>query len=45
MLREISLALAQIAVGIATFVIPLTSYTHSQVNATTTNYQISQNTK
>ncbi|MEH1922003.1 hypothetical protein [Nostoc sp.] len=44
MLRETSLALVQIAIGIATFVIPLTSYTHSQVNATTTNYQISQNT-
>ncbi|WP_138499390.1 hypothetical protein [Nostoc sp. PA-18-2419] len=43
MLRVILLALAQPAVGITTFIIPLTSYYHSQVIATTANYQISQN--
>lgn len=43
MLRVILLALAQPTIGIATFVISLTSYTHSQVIATTANYQISQN--
>ncbi|MCF2145855.1 hypothetical protein IQ276_005140 [Desmonostoc muscorum LEGE 12446] len=43
MLRVILLALAQPTVGIATFLIPLTSYTHSQVIASTANYQIFQN--
>ncbi|MDZ8108475.1 MAG: hypothetical protein RM338_23020 [Nostoc sp. DedQUE12a] len=42
MLRKIFLALAQPALAIASFVIPLTSYNHSQVIATTANYQISQ---
>ncbi|MFN6563175.1 MAG: hypothetical protein RMY28_025740 [Nostoc sp. ChiSLP01] len=43
MLRVILLALAQLNLDIPTFVIPLTSYTHSQVIATTANYHISQN--